>query len=161
MKFKGKTAVVTGAAQGIGLAIVKQLADEGADIVLSDINPDAGRKAAEEVQSETGCGMLFVPADVAKRSDIEELYRQALNRFGRIDALVNNAGICPINSYDNISDEEWDLVMAVNLRGVFVCSQLVAPIMKKQGSGTILNMASISGGRPATSERTTPLPSPE
>lgn len=143
MRFKGKTAVVTGAAQGIGLAICELLSEGGANVVISDIDEAGGAKAAELV-ADKGGDAIFVKADVAEKTDIENLYQAAEAKYGAIDLLVNNAGICPINSFDQITVEEWDKVLAVNLRGVFLGCQLAAPYLKKQG-GAVVNMASISG----------------
>ena len=143
MRFEGKTGVVTGAAQGIGLAICELLSEGGANVVISDVNEAAGAKAVETVAAKGGQA-VFVKADVSQKSEIENLFKAAEDKFGGYDLLVNNAGICPVNSYDNISVEEWDRVLGINLRGVFLCSQVAAPMLKKQ-KGAIVNIASISG----------------
>lgn len=143
MRFEGKTGVVTGAAQGIGLAICELLSAGGANVVISDVNEAAGAKAVEAVAAKGGQA-VFVKADVSQKSEIENLFKAAEDKFGGYDLLVNNAGICPVNSYDNISVEEWDRVLGINLRGVFLCSQVAAPMLKKQ-KGAIVNIASISG----------------
>lgn len=143
MRFKGKTGVVTGAAQGIGLAICELLSEGGANVVISDVNEAAGAKAVETVAAKGGQA-VFVKADVSQKSEIENLFKATEDKFGGYDLLVNNAGICPVNSYDNISVEEWDRVLGINLRGVFLCSQVAAPMLKKQ-KGAIVNIASISG----------------
>ena len=143
MRFKDKTAVITGAAQGIGLAIGELLSAGGANVVISDVNEEAGVKAAEAVATKGGQA-AFVKADVSQKSEIENLFRAAEDKFGGYDLLVNNAGICPVNTYDKISVEEWDRVLGINLRGVFLCCQVAAPMLKTR-KGAIVNIASISG----------------
>lgn len=145
MLHNGKVAVVTGAARGIGFATSKRLAREGAAVVVADLDGDEAKRAAAELTAD---GLQAVPAqaDVASRADVEELVVTAETRFGRLDILVNNAGIAgraaPIEA---ITDADWDTMMAVDLKSVFLCCQAAIPGMKARGYGRIVNVASISG----------------
>ena len=145
MNFKDRVAVITGSARGIGHRIAEELAQRGARVVISDLDPDAVTRAAREIAAQAGVETLAQPADVQDPDQIRQLMAAAEARFGRIDMLVNNAGICPLTSIDDIGLEEWNRVMAVNLGGVFFCCQSVMPIMRRQERGKILNIASIAG----------------
>jgi 3-oxoacyl-[acyl-carrier protein] reductase len=145
MRFQGKVAIITGSGQGIGHSIAKALAAEGASLIINDINLNAAHKTAEEIAEVFRAKVLSVRTDVADRDDIYSLMEFAIEHFGHIDILVNNAGICPLTKIEDISLQEWDEVLNINLRGVFFCCQAVTPIMKKQRRGKILNMASIAG----------------
>jgi len=145
MIFEGKTAVVTGAGQGIGLAVAEKLAAQGAAVVLSDIDQDRGAEAARAVAGKYGVETVFSRTDVSRRDELAGLMNRAKEKFGSLDLLVNNAGICPVTAWDKLPEEEWDRVMAVNLKGVFFGCQLAGKIMKDQGRGAIVNIASISG----------------
>jgi 3-oxoacyl-[acyl-carrier protein] reductase len=145
MRFKDKVAIVTGSARGLGKEIAQGLAREGASLVVSDIEENALVKTAEELTSSFGTRVEAIQANVKRRDEICALVKSADQTFGRIDILINNAGICSLRGIEEVTEEEWDEMMNVNLRGVFFCSQAVTPLMKRQGSGTILNMASIAG----------------
>jgi 3-oxoacyl-[acyl-carrier protein] reductase len=145
MSFQDTTAVITGGGQGIGLAIADHLAAKGATIVLSDVNQTVLEEATDRIIAEHGGKAVPVPCDVTKRDQIVALCQAAKRETGRLDFMVNNAGICPPTPWQEITPEEWDLVMAVNLKGVFFCCQVAGPLMVEQGGGAILNMASISG----------------
>ena len=145
MIFKEKTAVITGGAKGIGRAVAEGLVAEGASVVISDMDLESVSKTAREIQKVFGGRVVPFKADVRKKGDILSLMESAKREFGRVDILFNNAGICTSPPIEEISEEEWDEMMAVNLRGVFFCSQAVMPIMKEQGRGRILNMASLAG----------------
>ena len=145
MRFEEKVAIVTGGGQGIGKAVARGLASEGASVVISDINPEIAHKTAEEVEESYQAKALAVKTDVKKRDDIHSLVAFAESEFGRIDILFNSAGICKRIDIQDISEEEWDEMIDINLRGVFLCSQAVMPIMKRQQQGRILNMASLAG----------------
>lgn len=145
MKFKDKVAIITGSGQGIGQSIAKGLASEGSSVIVSDINLDTAHKTAEEIKEVFHTKASCVRTDVSNRDDIYNLVEFGIKNFGHIDILVNNAGICPLTKIEDITQQEWDEVLDINLRGVFFCCQAVTPIMKKQRQGKILNMASIAG----------------
>jgi NAD(P)-dependent dehydrogenase (short-subunit alcohol dehydrogenase family) len=137
-RLEGRVAVVTGGASGIGLASVRRLAAEGARVVVADVDPDAGKAAAE------GVGGLFVPADVTSETDVENLFRQADDAFGRIDVAFNNAGISPADDGSILETgiDAWRRVQEVNLTSVYYCCKHVIPYMQRQGKGSIINTAS-------------------
>ena len=144
MKLKGKVALVTGAAQGIGKAVALLLARNGADIIVSDINLEKAEETAREVEG-LGQRALAVKTNVAEANDVEKMVQTALERFGRIDILINNAGITRDKLLLRMSDEDWDAVLGVNLRGTFLCTRAVIRPMAKQKSGKIVNIASVVG----------------
>jgi len=145
MKFKDRVAVITGSARGIGKRIAEKLAQEGAGIVISDVDGEMARQTADHLKTVFGARTVAVPCDVQHPSDIQKLMASAVASFGRIDMLVNNAGICPLTRVEAITLEEWNRVLSVNLAGVFFCCQAVMPIMQAQRGGKILSMASIAG----------------
>lgn len=148
MRFKGKTAIVTGAAQGIGRAIALGFGREGANVVVGDI--DGGR--AEVVLNELKTGgseALAVQVDVSSESSAAGLKELAIGRFGRIDVLVNNAGVYPVSPVLEIREEEWNRVVDTNLGGCFLCSRAVVPYMRSQKSGRIICVSSILGHKGA------------
>jgi len=140
----GKTALVTGGARGIGKAIVLELAGRGADIVVSDIDEPAAQETASLVQG-MGRRSLAMKADVSRDQDVDALVRASVEAFGRVDILVNNAGITRDNLLMRMSEQEWDMVLSVNLKGAFLCTRHVVRGMMKQRSGKIINMASVVG----------------
>ena len=142
--LEGKTAIVTGAAQGLGKSISLRLAGEGAIVVAADLNFQKVRTVERELK-KFGPDSIAVKADVSTAKDIDKLVKIAIGRFGRIDILVNNAGICPRTSFEKITQKEWDRVMAVNLRSVFLLCQKVFPYMKKRKYGRVVNIASGAG----------------
>jgi 3-oxoacyl-[acyl-carrier protein] reductase len=139
-----QTAVITGAARGIGKAIAQKLGQAGMNIVISDILHEEALKTAAEIE-KTGAGVLAVKTDVACAKDAEELIKQAMAAFGSVDILVNNAGITRDNLSIRMSESDWDLVLGINLKGTFLCSQYAAKEMMKKRFGRIVNMASVSG----------------
>lgn len=144
MKLKGQTAFVTGGAQGIGKSICQFLAKEGANIVVSDINIDSATQTAKELET-LGVKAMAVKSNVAKYDDMAEALKAAQTQFGKIDILVNNAGITRDTLIMRMKEEDWDLVISINLKGVFNGIKAVSPIMMKQRSGRIINIASIVG----------------
>ena len=146
MKLKDKVAIVTGAGRGIGRAVALALAREGADVVLAAKTASQITAVAEEVQA-LGRQALAAPTDVAQKAQVEAMVSQAWDRFGRVDILVNNAGVAIHNPFPSIREEDWDLNMAVNLKGVFLCTQAVFSRMCAQGHGHIVNVASTAGKR--------------
>ena len=145
MKLEGQVAVVTGGAQGIGKAIAEALAKEGAKIVVSDINADAAQKTAVEIAEKYKTETLSAAGNVAVFTDCEKIIQQALDKFSKINILINNAGITKDNLILRMSDQEWDSVIAVNLKGVFNCTKAASKVMLKQRSGRIVNIASVVG----------------
>jgi len=142
--LEGKTAIVTGAARGIGRAICLKLADQGANIVGIDVMPDALEEAGALVR-ELGVEFLALQADVSRADQMKEAVTKAAATFGSVDIMVNNAGITRDNLLVRMGDEEWDQVLAINLKGVFNGIKAVARIMSKQRSGRIINIASVVG----------------
>lgn len=144
MKLKGQVALVTGGAQGIGKAICEHLASEGAKIVVSDINIDAANITAQELNSKN-CEAIAVKTNVADYKSAEESIKTAIDKFSRIDILVNNAGITRDALIMRMKEEDWDLVIDVDLKSVFNFIKAASPIMMKQRFGRIINIASIVG----------------
>lgn len=141
----GKTALITGGASGIGRATAVLFAREGARVVAADVNEGAGQRLAGEISS----GVIFEPADVTRAADCKRVVDRTLRECGRIDILCNCAGIIRRASVVELTEEDWDRVMAVNLRSVFLLCRLVVPIMIKAGGGSIINIASgwgLAGG---------------
>ena len=144
MKLSGKVAVVTGAAQGIGEAIARKLAGEGATIVAADINIERAKQVAEEMKDQGKTAVAF-KADVSNRADVRNLMENTVENFGAIHILVNNAGVGRRQPLQEMSEECWDMVMNVDLKGVLYCTQEVLGQMMKQRYGKIVNISSIVG----------------
>jgi 3-oxoacyl-[acyl-carrier protein] reductase len=138
------TAIVTGAARGIGKAIAMRLAKEGITVVISDIMGDEAEKTAREIE-KTGARSLAIATDVSKSADAEALTKKTVAAFGSVDILVNNAGITRDNLSIRMAESDWDLVLDINLKGTFLCSQFAAKEMMKKRFGRIVNLASVSG----------------
>lgn len=145
MQLEGKIAVVTGGARGIGRAVVQIFAQRGADVVIGDIMEDQAQATAAEIAAATGRRVVGRKVNVADSQSAKELIDFALAQFGRVDILVNNAGITRDNLLMRISDEDWDLVLDVNLKGTFNCCKAVARAMLKQRYGRIINITSVAG----------------
>jgi 3-oxoacyl-[acyl-carrier protein] reductase len=144
LKLAGKVALVTGAAQGIGKAVALLLARNGAEIIVSDINLEKAEETAKEVQA-LGRKALAIKVDVAKLDDVEKMVGAILARFGQVDILVNNAGIARDKLILRMTEEDWDAVLNINLKGTFNCTKAVVRHMSKQRSGKIVNIASVVG----------------
>lgn len=144
-RLEGRTAIVTGAARGMGRAVAIRLAAEGANVVVNDLM-DAGVAAVvAEIEAAGGRGMAAV-ADVVDYTQVQAMVDAAVARFGAVDILVNNAGILrSTKPLETIPEDEWDLMMAVNVKGVFNCTRAVLPLMKARRSGKILNVSSSAG----------------
>jgi len=143
--LEGKVAIVTGAARGMGEAVAKILATSGALVMVNDINIKQANKVAQEI-ADRNQQALAIQADVSDERQVAEMVDIVLQKYGRIDILVNNAGILRRRrSIEEIDGEEWDLVMKINVRGVFICSKAVFKIMKQQKSGKIVNISSSAG----------------
>jgi 3-oxoacyl-[acyl-carrier protein] reductase len=144
MSLAGKIALVTGAAQGIGRDIALALANDGADVAICDVNLDAARKTAGDIEAK-GRKSLALKANVAASADVTTMIDQIVEQFGRIDILVNNAGITRDGLILRMKDEDWDLVLSINLKGAFLCTKTALKYMSKQRAGTVINIASIVG----------------
>ena len=138
-----KVAIVTGAARGIGREIAITLADVGANVVVADINLEGANKVVREIIDKKKGG-IAVKVDVSLKRDVDLMVREVLKKFSTIDILINNAGICYLRPFDEISENEWDKVMAINLKGTFLCCQAVLPIMKEKKRGCIINLTSLA-----------------
>jgi acetoin reductase-like protein len=149
VKLKGKIALVTGAAGGIGQAITERLASEGADVGVVDLHKESVEKVVTMVE-EKGRRVLGMTVDVSKKSQVETMVRDVIDEFGQIDIFFNNAGIVVVQNFLDIKEEDWDRIMEVNLKGVFLCGQAIAREMVKQKNGKIINTASLAAhrGRP-------------
>jgi len=145
MRLENRVAVITGGGQGIGKGMAERFAAEGASVMIGDIDPNVGQATAEEINATASGKIGFIKADVKKRDEIFHLMEATHQEFGKVDILVNNAGICSLTGIEEMTEQEWDDMLNINLRGVFFCSQAVTPIMKRQKAGTILNMASLAG----------------
>jgi len=146
MRLKDKVAIITGAAHGIGKAYARRFAEEGAHVVIADVDGPAGEAAAKAILDAGGSAWART-TDVRSLPDLQALMRETVAKLGRIDVLVNNAAIYVTQklwkgSLEDLDPDEWDRVLEVNLKGVFLCSKAAIPIMKRQRSGKIINIAS-------------------
>jgi 3-oxoacyl-[acyl-carrier protein] reductase len=144
VELSGKVALVTGAAQGIGRTVALLLAQKGADIVVSDINLEKAEETAKEIEA-IGRRAVAIRVDVANLNEVERMIEAILERFGQIDILVNNAGIARDKLILRMTEEDWDAVLNVNLKGTFNCTKAVIRHMSKQRRGKIVNIASVVG----------------
>ena len=144
MDLKNKVAIITGSRRGIGKAIALALAKAGANIVVSDINLDDCNKLVEEIKAING-NALAVKTDVSNPEDVSQMINLTTEKFGKVDILVNNAGIYMQKSLTDVTEQDFDRTLDINLKGVFLCSKAVVPEMIKQGKGKIINIASIAG----------------
>jgi 3-oxoacyl-[acyl-carrier protein] reductase len=144
LELKDKVALITGGAQGIGKAVALLLAEKGADVVISDVNLQKAEETAGEILS-MGRKALAVKSDVTHSGDVDRMIQVILEQFGRIDILVNNAGIAKDKLILRMTDEDWDAVLNVNLKGTFHCTRAVLRHMSKQRYGKIVNIASVVG----------------
>jgi 3-oxoacyl-[acyl-carrier protein] reductase len=151
MRLKDKKAIVTGAGQGIGRSIALKMAQEGADVVIVEMNFDTGAQTAKEVEA-LGRRALFISVDVANQKQVQGRVDQVLKAWKRIDILVNNAGFDRPGSLLKVKEEDWDAVLGVHLKGTLNCIQAVAPHMIENSYGKILNLSSVWGKRGAVSE---------
>jgi 3-oxoacyl-[acyl-carrier protein] reductase len=143
MRLDGQVSIVTGGAQGIGLAIAARLAAEGSALVIADLNAEGAERATRSL-SETGPAALALGADITSEEGRALIVSATLERHGRIDVLVNNAGILPRVPLMEVTPEVWHRTMQVNLDAAFFCSQAVLPTMREQGRGRIINISSMS-----------------
>ena len=144
MRLQDKVAIITGAARGMGAAEARIFAQEGAKVVLADVQVEDGQRVTNEI-TDAGGTAIFVEMDVSSQSDWDRTINAAISTFGKIDVLVNNAGIIERDSLEETSEETWDRIMAVNAKGVFLGTKAVIPHMRAAGGGSIVNISSISG----------------
>ena len=144
MKLKDRVAIVTGGARGIGRAIATSFLNEGATVVIIDSDKEKLEMLKKELGKENN-KVMVIPCDITKSGDVKEMVNQVRKGFGRIDILVNNAGIIRRGTIETVTEEEWDRVIEVNLKGTFNCCKAVAGIMRQQGYGKIINVSSIAG----------------
>ena len=143
MQLEGKVAVVTGAASGFGEGIARRYAEEGARVVLADLNDQTGGRIADEI------GGTYVHADVSDRDDVRAMVRTAVDAYGRLDTMVNNAGVTHVNRpMLEVGEEEFDRIFEVNVKAIYLAAMEVVPLMREQGGGCIVNTASTAGLRP-------------
>jgi 3-oxoacyl-[acyl-carrier protein] reductase len=144
--LKGKVVIITGARRGMGRSHALAFAKEGAKVVVSDISLEDCEKVVQEIKKLSGEAMA-IKCDVANKKEVEEMVKKAIEKWGRIDVLVNNAAIAQFKPFLEMTEEDWDRTMEVNLKGYFLCAQAVAREMVKQKSGVIINIASIAMGQ--------------
>lgn len=144
--LKDKVVIITGARRGMGKSHALVLAKAGAKIVISDISEEDCQKVVEEIEKNGG-ESLAVKCDVSKKEEVDNLVKKTIERFGKVDILVNNAGICQFKPFLELTEEEWDRTLNINLKGYFLCAQAVAKEMVKQKRGKIINIASVASGQ--------------
>ena len=144
MKLKNQVAIVTGSARGIGKAVAFTFIREGAKVALVDVDKERLEAVKNEIQEKGGVA-LVISADITKSPEVKGMVAQVHRTLGRIDILVNNAGIIRRGTIETMTEEDWDRVIEVNLKGTFNCCQAVVEIMKRQGRGKIVNVSSIAG----------------
>ena len=142
MRIRNKVAIVTGAGRGIGEAIALRFAEEGAKVVVNDVNETSGNRTIEAIRSKGGQAVSVI-GSVTVRDIAQKIVDRAVKEFGTIDILVNNAGILHDASLHKMTDEQWDEVIEVNLKGVFLCTQCAARVMRERGYGKIINLSSV------------------
>jgi NAD(P)-dependent dehydrogenase (short-subunit alcohol dehydrogenase family) len=146
-RFDGESVVVTGGARGLGRGIAEAFLGEGANVVICDVNADGLAKAAEALRRDAGGSVEAVHADVSVNDQVRAVAHRAIERYGAVDHLVNNAGIVTIAPFAETTEDDWDRIMAVNLKGVFLGMLAVLPNMLSRGRGSITNIASQAGKR--------------
>ena len=144
MRLENKIAIVTGAGSGIGRGIALTFTKEGAKIVVADYAEAGGKATVEEIKKMDG-EAIFVKADVSKANEVKNIFNETMKNFGRVDILVNNAGIFRTGNFHEMAEQDWDAIININLKSMFLTIKEVAPIMLKQGKGKIINIASIAG----------------
>lgn len=142
LRLENRTAIVTGAGSGIGRAIAERFTEEGAGVVIADIRSDTGKKVEEEIK-KAGHKALFVETDVSNSKDVENMVDKTIKEFGKVDILVNNAGLLIKKPILETTEEDWDRVLDINLKGAFLCIKHTVKYMMEQKKGKIINMASM------------------
>ena len=146
LELKNKVAIITGARRGMGKSHALTLAKAGAKVVVADISQEDCEMVVEEIKKQGG-EALAVKCDVTKKDDIDNMVKVAMEKWRKVDILVNNAGICQFKPFLELTEEEWDRTLDINLKGYFLCAQAAAKEMVKQKSGAIVNIASIAMGQ--------------
>lgn len=144
MELTGKVAIVTGAARGIGAAITRYLSKEGASVAVADIDWKAAREFASGIISSGG-EVFDIKVDISNEQSVQDLVDKTMEQYGRIDILVNNAGVIDVNPIPQMTIEDWNKVIDINLKGTFLCSKAAIDIMMKNGGGKIVNISSHAG----------------
>jgi len=144
--LKGRVAIITGARRGMGRTHALALAKAGAKVVVSDISQEDCQKVVDEIKKNRG-EAIAIKCDVSKKAEVEQMVKKTIEKFGKIDILINNAGICQFKPFLELTEEDWDRTLDINLKGYFLCAQAVAKEMVKQKSGVIVNIASIAMGQ--------------
>ena len=152
MLLQDKVSIITGGARGIGKAIAETFAREGSAVVIADINKDAASKTANEINNSTKVKTLALEVDVSNKKSVDSMVKKTIDKFGKIDVLVNNAGVQEPTPFLDFTEELWDKIIDINLKGTFLCSQAVAKEMVKRKSGKIINISSCSGIHPNPGE---------
>lgn len=148
MKLPNKVALITGSGSGMGRASAVLFSKEGAKISIVDLDEKAGQETVEMIEGKGG-GAIFIRADVSKAADVEKMIKTTVHTYGKLDILFNNAGIpMSFTPVEEVTEELWNRIMDINVKGIFLAAKYAAPIMKKQGGGVIINTASIGGVRP-------------
>ncbi len=146
MDLKDKVAIITGARRGMGKSHALTFAGAGAKVVVSDISQEDCEKVVKEIEEKKG-EAIAVKCDVSKKEEVDKMVQAAIEKWGRVDILVNNAGICQFKPFLDLTEEEWDKTININLKGYFLCAQAAAKEMVKQKSGVIINIASVACGQ--------------
>ncbi len=144
--LKNKVAIITGARRGMGKSHALILAGAGAKVVVADISQEECQKVVKEIEKGGG-EAIAVKCDVSKKGEVENLVKAAIDKWGKVDILVNNAGICQFKPFLDLTEEDWDKTIDINLKGYFLCAQTAAKEMVKQKSGVIVNVASVAMGQ--------------
>ena len=144
MELKNKVALITGGGMGLGQETAAGFVKEGAKVIISDFNPERAETASKELKVQ-GYEVEYIVGDVRIKKDTEDMVKRAVDCFGRLDILVNNAGACSIGPIDEMSEEDWDYCIDVDVKGTFLCTRAAVKIMKSQNEGCIINISSIHG----------------
>lgn len=145
MRLDGKAIYVTGGASGIGKSVATALAEAGADVAIVDVNLEGAEMVAKEIAEATGSKTIAIRCDVTNQDDVEAMVAKVVDTYGKLDACFNNAGICLNVPAEEMTYEQWNKVININLNGVFLCATAAGRVMLKQGYGSIINTASMSG----------------